>query len=257
MARKKQIDTTLFQFADVHWEDPNTGKRAPKWKRIAVGEIPKFQSANSNYNVFATVQRFKNPVHTTPEQSYMPFYFDLDSDGHPLDLVVAGKLALELFKGEVPAPIMAAVRNMVSVGIDPDEDDLKQAREAFEKAGSALKNEIWNANLEISQVDAQNIVTFFHEELGLPKEDIRIYFSGKKGFHILISAVALGVEPHTELHLVYKFMALYLKQRLELQALDYASIYGSRRVLRLPNSIHQGSSLFKIEITHEELRLPV
>jgi hypothetical protein len=109
----------------------------------------------------------------------------------------------------------------------------------------------------ISRSDAIKLTTFFKEEFAINPEDVRVYFSGKKGFHVLVNPEVLGVEPHTELNLIFKFIALYLLQRLKLEALDYGSIYSSRRMLRLLGSIHQGSRLFKISLTHEELQLPV
>lgn len=254
MAKAKKPDIAQFCYVDVHWEDPRSGKRAPKWKRIPITEVPSFQQQNANYNVFSTIQRFKNPVHTVPELTYMPLFFDLDSDRSAIQLMQMGRLDVELAKPHLTKEEQAHLHNYLTMDIELDDKTLGKIRA---KLDTKLKNEIWNGNLAVSQSDALKLTTFFRETLGLTPEDIRVFFSGKKGFHILVSAVALGIEPHTDLHLIFKFIALYLMEQLKLEALDYGSIYGSRRMLRIVDSIHQGSRLFKIELTHAELALDV
>jgi len=61
------------------------------------------------------------------------------------------------------------------------------------------------------------------------------------------------VHPDAKLHHIFKSIALYLEQLLELKTLDTASIYSKRRMMRLPDSLHQKSKLFKIELQHNEL----
>lgn len=195
-----------FIYCDVHWDDPASGKRSNRWKRILIDEVPEFQQKNSNYNVFSTVQQFQNPVYNPPELVYMPLYFDLDSS--------------------------ITFENM---------DETKN----------------WHANLNRSKNDAIKIRDFFSSQLGITNEDIRFYFSGNKGFHILVSPIALGIEPTTDLHLVFKYIALYLKELIEIETLDYGSIYSSRRMLRIVDSVHQKSRLFKIELEPSELDLEI
>lgn len=238
-----------YVYVDVHWEDPNTGRRAQKWKRTHVDDVTAFQQENSNYNVFATVQRFKNPTHTTPELSYMPFYFDLDSSLGVAKLLEEGTLTLDAIQEYLSPEEQAHVRNFVDVGIPLEKGMIKQLDEK-------LKIPIWDSNLSRSMADAKKIVLFFTQDLGLTEEDVRLFFSGKKGFHIIVSPVALGIEPRLDLNLIYKFVALYLQQKLGLKTLDYGSIYSSRRMLRLVDSVHQSSRLFKIEMYHKELELP-
>ncbi|GKU79326.1 DNA primase small subunit domain-containing protein [Paenibacillus sp. L3-i20] len=105
----------------------------------------------------------------------------------------------------------------------------------------------------VSQADAVKLIEFFMNELEIQETDIHLYFSGSKGFHILIDFQALDIRPGTELHKVYKHIAGYLVHRLGLRALDLV-VYTSSRMLRLPNSIHSGTKLFKIELSIDELR---
>lgn len=109
------------------------------------------------------------------------------------------------------------------------------------------------ADPAISQADAVKLIDFFVEELDVKESDIWVYFSGSKGFHILINSQAIGVTPDSKLHKIYKHIAGYLVHRLSLTALDLV-VYTEKRMLRLPNSIHQKTKLFKIELSIDELK---
>lgn len=108
-------------------------------------------------------------------------------------------------------------------------------------------------NPGISQTDAVKLVQFFTEELDAKQSDIWVYFSGSKGFHVLINSQALGIQPQNDLHKIFKHIAGYLVHRLELTSLDLV-VYTSSRMLRLPNSVHHKTRLFKIELSVEELQ---
>lgn len=105
----------------------------------------------------------------------------------------------------------------------------------------------------ISQADAIKLIDFFVSELDLKESDVWMYFSGSKGFHIIINSEALGIEPRNDLHKIFKHIAGYLLHRLELESLDLG-VYTHRRMLRLPNSVHQKTRLFKIELSIDELQ---
>lgn len=104
-----------------------------------------------------------------------------------------------------------------------------------------------------SQADAIKLVDFFTGELDVKLSDLWVYFSGSKGFHVLISSQALGIKPRNDLHKIFKHIAGYLVHRLGLESLDLV-VYTSYRMLRLPNSIHQKTRLFKVELSVDELR---
>lgn len=79
----------------------------------------------------------------------------------------------------------------------------------------------------------------------LPKTSILVYFTGKKGFHIECEPVTLGISPSNELPKIYRYIANDLKNKIELQTIDF-SVYDQRRMWRYPNSIHQSTGLFKV-----------
>lgn len=105
----------------------------------------------------------------------------------------------------------------------------------------------------VAQADAIKLIDFFTNELDVKETDVWLYFSGSKGFHILINSQAIGVTPRNDIHKIYKHIAAYLIHRLEMRSMDLA-VYTSYRMLRLPNSIHQSTNLYKIALTFAEIR---
>lgn len=122
----------------------------------------------------------------------------------------------------------------------------------------------------VAQLEAKKVVEFFTKELDLQEQDLRVYFSGSKGFHIIIDERALGVTPSVTLHKAYKHIAGYIRYRLgntetvtddngkiaehtePLKAVDLV-VYTVKRMLRLPYSRHAKTGLYKIELSANEL----
>jgi len=81
----------------------------------------------------------------------------------------------------------------------------------------------------------------------------QVYFSGGKGFHVVVDQKVLGIKPQTDLHKKMKSFVSYIDNLLGgLPTLDFV-VYSAKRMLRLPNSIHGKSKLYKIPLTVEEL----
>lgn len=104
---------------------------------------------------------------------------------------------------------------------------------------------------ERSQRDMLKLVRFCHDDLDLDDTEIRVWYSGGKGFHVVLAPRAFGVKPSTDLTYIYKKMFGYLKEFLELPTLD-ASVYSKRRMWRVPNSQHK-SGLYKRRLDHDEI----
>jgi hypothetical protein len=88
----------------------------------------------------------------------------------------------------------------------------------------------------------------------VPEEAIRIYFTGKKGFHVEAEAVALGVGPSADLAATFRFMAESVKEELDMETIDF-QVYDPRRMWRIPNTKHQGTGLYKVPLEPSELEL--
>lgn len=80
-----------------------------------------------------------------------------------------------------------------------------------------------------------------------------IFFSGNKGAHIIIPAEVLGVTPNNNLNDIYKTIAEALFDYIDNKTLDLR-IYDKKRMFRIPNSIHEVTGLYKVNITLDELR---
>lgn len=101
--------------------------------------------------------------------------------------------------------------------------------------------------------DALTTISFIKTHLKVPKEYIRLYFSGNKGFHIIIPHVVFGIQPCKDLNSKYKTIALEIKKHTLNQTIDTA-IYDKKRLIRLPHTINGKTGLYKVPLTEEILR---
>jgi hypothetical protein len=91
----------------------------------------------------------------------------------------------------------------------------------------------------------------------VPPSAVHIYFSGAKGFHILVDTRAAGrVVAASNLHRIFVRVRLAILEELPpaAQALFDLVIGDKVRLLRLPNTRHADSRLFKVALTAEELQ---
>lgn len=96
---------------------------------------------------------------------------------------------------------------------------------------------------------AYNYLTLY---VGVPKEYIRLYFTGNKGFHIVIPYQIFNISPSITLNEDIKAFILYLKEECNLTQID-RSIYDRKRLFRIPNTINTKSNLYKVPITIEQV----
>ena len=86
---------------------------------------------------------------------------------------------------------------------------------------------------------------------------LQIYFSGSKGFHLMLDIRLFGkIPPSKSLPLLFDSMRRHLAQALPeaLRATLDLTIKDRLRLLRLPNTVHEKSQLNKIILTLDELR---
>jgi hypothetical protein len=82
-------------------------------------------------------------------------------------------------------------------------------------------------------------------------EDLRFFFSGKKGFHVGVPSCTFGAEPSELLPSAFSELARRVSEAAGV-AVDL-SIYRQVSLLRLPNTINAKSGLFKVGVTFEEM----
>ena len=86
----------------------------------------------------------------------------------------------------------------------------------------------------------------------IDRSDIQLYFSGSKGFHILISDKIFGFEPNRDINKKFKKIALYIKSYTITKCID-TKIYDNRRLFRVPNTINSKTGLYKVYIPYNKL----
>ena len=100
--------------------------------------------------------------------------------------------------------------------------------------------------------DLKIIVYRLKTELHLEDKDIEIFFSGAKGFHILVDHKILGFEPSRTLNKNLKSVAVYFKASTFTKCID-TGIYDYRRLFRVPNTINTKTGLYKVPISFNRL----
>lgn len=103
------------------------------------------------------------------------------------------------------------------------------------------------------RADALTALSYLKIVYHINENQIKIYYSGNKGVHIIVPAVILGIEPMPLLNGVFKTIALSIKSFTPNKTVD-TQIYDNKRMFRIPNTIHEKSKLYKIPLTPEELR---
>jgi hypothetical protein len=127
-----------------------------------------------------------------------------------------------------------------------DKEDIRQAKQS-----GPLYFDL--DHQEFALADLRALVEFLTEQ-GCPKESIRVFYSGFKGFHLEVLFEALSVEADQQLNKVYEVIVKTIKQEIHASSID-TGIYDKVRLWRLPNSINPKSGLYKIPLTLDELSL--
>lgn len=97
------------------------------------------------------------------------------------------------------------------------------------------------------------IVKYLELYYGIPASYIKFYFTGKKGFHLIIDPIIFAIEPDNNLNTYYKEIAKELNKATFTELID-TKIYDKKRLFRLSNSINGKSGLYKVPITYEKIQ---
>jgi hypothetical protein len=118
-----------------------------------------------------------------------------------------------------------------------------------------LPIDIDSADLKEALQAAQEVGGLVHRKWGVPEHGCNIHFSGDKGFHFMILSALFGCkEPSEDLHLVFSKVREGIAEELGVgkSCIDM-SVKDRVRLLRLPNSQHGRSKLYKIQLRYDEL----
>ena len=105
-------------------------------------------------------------------------------------------------------------------------------------------------DLDVALADVRRLVKAIHERHPEIEGTLPIYFSGSKGFHVLVE-LAHSPEPTLRFNRVVRVLAEALAVRAGAR-IDTA-IYNANHIIRLPNTRHSRTGLFKRRIDAEAL----
>src|SRR5574341_2336909 len=98
---------------------------------------------------------------------------------------------------------------------------------------------------------------FLLDRWNVDPNGLQVYFSGAKGFHLLLDGRIFGrMAPSKNLPAAFDSLRRHLAQELPepLRETVDLTIKDRVRLLRLPNTIHEKSKLYKIIVSHAELQ---
>jgi hypothetical protein len=135
---------------------------------------------------------------------------------------------------------------------------LRYVSEVDGQHGAMLGNMVYDFddadNPENARIECRRLYNTLTKD-GVKEKNLRIYFSGKKGFHLEIDYRAFLDRPYDKLPVIYKWF-YYRAVKDGFKTLD-KGMYITRRQWRLPNTKHSGSGLYCIQITYDQLNEPL
>lgn len=101
--------------------------------------------------------------------------------------------------------------------------------------------------------DVLLIIRKIKTTLKLEDDNIELYFSGSKGFHIIIPYQIFGLDFDKGIDSIYKLIAIELKSYTITKSVD-TKIYEHKRLFREVNSINSKTGLYKVGLKLNDLR---
>lgn len=103
-------------------------------------------------------------------------------------------------------------------------------------------------DMDLAKNDCLTVI----KALDLQPDTFKVFFSGNKGFHLYIRQEFFNIPANDRTAKSFESVATELGKRFNLNTLD-DSIYQANRKFRIPNSQHQKTGLYKIEIDWRRL----
>jgi hypothetical protein len=112
-------------------------------------------------------------------------------------------------------------------------------------------------DVEPALAAARLLASVFLDGWRIDPRGLQVYFSGSKGFHMMLDTRLFGrIAPAKNLPLIFDAMRRHLAQELPERLRDVVdlAIKDRVRLLRLPNTAHEKSKLYKIILGADELQ---
>lgn len=113
------------------------------------------------------------------------------------------------------------------------------------------------ADGQVAQDAACKLIGVLVQNYEVPSDGVRVYFTGKKGFHIELATTFFGYfTPSRYIHYILKNIATQIINDAEIPSGIFDSlIYQRTRLIRLTNS-RRDNGLYKVPLFHGELDKP-
>jgi len=108
------------------------------------------------------------------------------------------------------------------------------------------------ADIELARTDTAILCQFIIERYLIPENELLIFFSGSKGFHVEMPSSLCGEMPLSSDY--YGHIKAYASMMAAMAGVKIdESVYSRNSLFRAPNSKHGKTGLFKRQVTFDEL----
>ena len=111
--------------------------------------------------------------------------------------------------------------------------------------------DIDNENLDVAKQHTLKVLEHLFKQYGVKPAQLKYYFSGSKGFHIMLPSSLIALTPTENLHTQIKNFIEKLIKGLDV-SVDL-KVYDKTRIFRIPNTQNIKSGLYKIPLTFDLL----
>lgn len=125
--------------------------------------------------------------------------------------------------------------------------DLPRLFESAEKEGD-LFFDFDSPNLDKAKEDCKRVYEYLVTSLGVLPDSIKVYYSGSKGYHLLVDWNVLGLSPRRDLHSLYRKLAGGVSSAYSPNHTLDLKIYNARRLFRIPGTVHQKTGKPKVRM---------
>lgn len=113
------------------------------------------------------------------------------------------------------------------------------------------------AQLSLLGLIQDSIIEFMellNQEFGVSPNEAQYFFSGYKGYHLLLPTTWFGLHPQSKLEKFIELLISEITTGLSIVPFIDLNVYQRNRWIRIPNSLHEKSRRFKIPLAFNELR---
>jgi len=252
-----------YAYVDAQMEHQVTKAKLP-WVRMRVGDVQRrVVEKSSGTNCYATVQRFKDAtsLRELQRQKAKP---PVPVPPPPPSKKGKGKGKPQPELELDPAELAAAAAAKEVAAAEREADELPEQQPHYHglffdfdadpgKETGPAHGMTFEGATELALNQVRTLAAWFLRSFpGLSPKHVQAWYSGSKGFHLVVRPEPFNIRPHMHLTYIVKRIALELSQSLGLTTLD-RTVYSIPRMWRIPNTVHPKTRRYKIELTHDEL----